>query len=78
MEIVAVICLMYLSMQWIFFTKTCVFQIMDKKRLVTEGAVQQSKDEATIQVFLMLLLMTICNMSLSVVISRHHSSVIGD
>jgi len=24
---------------------------MDKKRLVTEGAVQQSKDEATIQVF---------------------------
>jgi len=24
---------------------------MDKKRLVKEGAVQQSKDEATIQVF---------------------------
>jgi len=28
---------------------------MDKKRLVAEGAVQQSKDEATIQVFLLLL-----------------------
>ena len=28
-----------------------MFQIMDKRRLVTEGAVQQSKDEATIQVF---------------------------
>jgi len=30
---------------------------MDKKRLVKEGAVQQSKDEATIQVFLASLLL---------------------